>query len=243
MPASSPFCSFSSFMIYPAAQRRWPGSPPRPQLAILVLAAPPRHAKAEKIAGPYPPKPPKIRTSAYIRENSYIHFRTSFLQSGGCVTNPPISHAQPIIIPIPIAQNEPIVDPKQRTAAAAAACAKGSRQPVERPICSTWRHTKFLERSRLAHTAASHRPVLAAAERHANGWFLANWPRIYVVKKRPCTGHVFLIAVAQFFVLQRPLFSLYELLSTCQCLSSAVLALSHQASIRSPCRSKEFSLV
>jgi hypothetical protein len=72
---------------------------------------------------------------------------------------------------IPITQNEPIVDPKQRTAAAATACAKGSRQPVERPICSTWRHTKFPDRSRLARTAASHRPVLSSGE--ANGWFLA----------------------------------------------------------------------
>jgi hypothetical protein len=32
---------------------------------------------------------------------------------------------------IPIIQNEPIVDPKQRTAAAASACAKAPRQPVE----------------------------------------------------------------------------------------------------------------
>jgi hypothetical protein len=62
-------------------------------------------------------------------------------------------------------------DPKQRTAAAATACAKGSRQPVERPICSTWHHTKFPDRSRLAHTAAFHRPVLSSRE--ASGWFLA----------------------------------------------------------------------
>jgi hypothetical protein len=56
------------------------------------------------------------------------------------------------------------------------------------------------------------------------------WPRTYVVKKgharqghaRP--GHIFLIADAPFLVLQRPLFSLYVLLSTRQCLSSAVLA-------------------
>jgi hypothetical protein len=40
------------------------GQPAAPQLAISVLAAPPRHAKAEKIAGPYPPTPPKSRTSA-----------------------------------------------------------------------------------------------------------------------------------------------------------------------------------
>jgi hypothetical protein len=61
------------------------GQPAAPQLAISVLAAPPRHAKAKKVAGPTPLKPPKIRTSAYIREKSYIHFRTSFLQLGGCV--------------------------------------------------------------------------------------------------------------------------------------------------------------
>jgi hypothetical protein len=72
---------------------------------------------------------------------------------------------------IPIIQNEPIVDPKQRTAAAATACATGSRQPVERPICSTCRHTKFPERNRLAHMAASRRPVLSSGE--ATGWFLA----------------------------------------------------------------------
>jgi hypothetical protein len=60
------------------------GQPAAPQLAISVLAAPPRHAKAEKSLPPPQTKTPKIRTSAYIRENSYIHFRTSFLQSGGC---------------------------------------------------------------------------------------------------------------------------------------------------------------
>jgi hypothetical protein len=67
---------------------------------------------------------------------------------------------------IPVIQNEPIVDPKQRTTAAATAtaCAKGSRQPVDRPICSTWRHTKFPERSRLAHTVESHRPVLSSGD-------------------------------------------------------------------------------
>jgi hypothetical protein len=57
-------------------------------------------------------------------------------------------------------------------------------------------------RSRLAHTAASHRPVLSSGE--ANGWFLAKDLRSL---KRPCTGHIFLIADAQFLVLQRPLFS------------------------------------
>jgi hypothetical protein len=40
-----------------------------------------------------------------------------------------------------------------------------------------------------------------------------------------------------------PRLSLRVLLSTRQCLLSAVLALSHQASIRSFCRSKEFALV
>jgi hypothetical protein len=71
----------------------------------------------------------------------------------------------------PITAIGPIVDQKQRTAAAATACAKASRQPVERPICSTWRHTKFPDRSRLVHTAASRRPALSSGE--ANGWFLA----------------------------------------------------------------------
>jgi hypothetical protein len=62
------------------------GQPAAPQLAISVLAAPPRNAKAEKNAGPYPPKPPNKRTSGASGENSYIHFRTYFLQSGGCAT-------------------------------------------------------------------------------------------------------------------------------------------------------------
>jgi hypothetical protein len=51
------------------------------------------------------------------------------------------------------------------------------------------------------------------------------------------------IADAQFLVLQRPLFSLYVLLSTRQCLSSAVLALSHQAPIRPFYRSKALALI
>jgi hypothetical protein len=52
------------------------------------------------------------------------------------------------------------------------------------------------------------------------------WPRTYVVKKGHARNIYFLlqIADAQFLVLQRPLFSLYVLLSTRQCLSSAVLA-------------------
>jgi hypothetical protein len=60
----------------------------------------------------------------------------------------------------------------------------------------------------------------------ANGWFLAKDLR---GKKRPCTGHIFLIAGARFLALQLPLFSLYvlsALLSARQCLlfPSAVLA-------------------
>jgi hypothetical protein len=35
----------------------------------------------------------------------------------------------------------------------------------------TWRHTKFPDRSRLVHTAASRRPALSSGE--ANGWLLA----------------------------------------------------------------------
>jgi hypothetical protein len=65
--------------------------------------------------------------------------------------------------PTAITATGPVLDRKQRTAAAATTCAKVSRQPVERAICSTWLHTKFPDpdRSRLAHTAVSH------------GWFLA----------------------------------------------------------------------
>jgi hypothetical protein len=60
------------------------------------------------------------------------------------------------------------------------------------------------------------------------------WPRTYVVKKGHARDIYFLLQRdAQFLALQRPLFSLYVLLSTRQCLSSVVLALSHQASIRS----------
>jgi hypothetical protein len=70
------------------------------------------------------------------------------------------------------------------------------------------------------------------------------WPRIYIVKK----GHAhardiyFLLAAdAQFLVRQRPLFSLYVLLSSIYSpvpfigwRLAAVLALSHQASITDP---------
>jgi hypothetical protein len=50
------------------------------------------------------------------------------------------------------------------------------------------------------------------------------WPRIYVVKKGHARGIYFLLQTRNFLALQRPLFSLYVLLSTRQCLSSAVLA-------------------
>jgi hypothetical protein len=74
-------------------------------------------------------------------------------------------------VPSEYERSKPIVEQKQRTAAAATACAKASRQPAEGPILSTWRHTKFLDRSRLVHMAVSHRPALSSGE--ANGWFLA----------------------------------------------------------------------
>jgi hypothetical protein len=61
--------------------------------------------------------------------------------------------------------------PKFRFVPAAATCAKASRQLVEGHIWSTWRHTKFPDRSRLVHTAASRRLALSSGE--ANGWFLA----------------------------------------------------------------------
>jgi hypothetical protein len=59
-------------------------------------------------------------------------------------------------------------------------------------------------------------------------------------------GHIFLIADAQFLALQRPLFSLYVLLSTRQCLSSAVGCIgSSHIKLRSglSVRSKGFILV
>jgi hypothetical protein len=63
---------------------------------------------------------------------------------------------------------------KFRFEPAATTCAKASRQPAtgrQGHILSTWRHTKFPDRSRLVHTAASRRPALSSGE--ANGWFLA----------------------------------------------------------------------
>jgi hypothetical protein len=46
---------------------------------------------------------------------------------------------------------------------------------------NTWRHTEFLDRGRLVHTAASRRPALALSSGEVSGWFF--WPRAYVVKK------------------------------------------------------------
>jgi hypothetical protein len=58
-------------------------------------------------------------------------------------------------------------------AATVTTSAKASRQRqlAEGRILSTWRHTKFPDRSRLVHAAASRRPALSSGE--ANGWFLA----------------------------------------------------------------------
>jgi hypothetical protein len=51
------------------------------------------------------------------------------------------------------------------------------------------------------------------------------WPRIYVVKKDHARDIYFLFRTRNFWHFsQRPLFSLYVLLSTRQCLSSDVLA-------------------
>jgi hypothetical protein len=95
---------------------------------------------------------------------------------------------------IPIIQNEPIVDQNdvQRQPLRPALKGAGSRSIGPYVVCSTWRHTEFPERSRLAHahtvhtesahththTAASHRPVLSAehwaSERPVGGF----WPRI-----------------------------------------------------------------
>jgi hypothetical protein len=50
------------------------------------------------------------------------------------------------------------------------------------------------------------------------------WPRIYVVKKGHAREIYFILQTRSYLALQRPLFSLYVLLSTRQCLSSAVLA-------------------
>jgi hypothetical protein len=91
--------------------------------------------------------------------------------------------------------------PKMRFGSAAATCAKASRQPLPLPAARTatatghwplatghwpllplvlvlvrgacaWSHTKFPDRGRLAHTAASRRrPALGSGE--VSGWFLA----------------------------------------------------------------------
>jgi hypothetical protein len=50
---------------------------------------------------------------------------------------------------------------KFRFEPAATTCAKASRQVAEGHILSTWRHTKFPDRSRLVHTAASCRHPVA----------------------------------------------------------------------------------
>jgi hypothetical protein len=59
-----------------------------------------------------------------------------------------------------------------------------------------------------------------AAERPEGGF----WPRIYVVKKGHTRGIYFLLQTRNFWNFSAPFFSLYVLLSTRQCLSSAVLA-------------------
>jgi hypothetical protein len=71
------------------------------------------------------------------------------------------------------------------------------------------------------------------------------WPRIYVVKKGHARDIYFLLETRNFGYFSAPssLFTCCYLLSTRQCLSSAVLALSHHASIRSFCQSKGFALV
>jgi hypothetical protein len=50
------------------------------------------------------------------------------------------------------------------------------------------------------------------------------WPRTYVVEKGHARDIYFLLQTRSFLALQRPLFALHVLLSTRQCLSSAVLA-------------------
>ena len=82
MPAASPFCPFSPFIRPPSADGRTARRAPARNFSTSRAAS---SRKSQKNRGPPPPlKPPKIRTSAYIREKSYIHFRTSFLQLGGC---------------------------------------------------------------------------------------------------------------------------------------------------------------
>jgi hypothetical protein len=55
----------------------------------------------------------------------------------------------------------------------AALKAKGSRQPVDRPICSTWRHTEFPERSRSARPHGGIPSPGVEQRRGQCGWFLA----------------------------------------------------------------------
>jgi hypothetical protein len=81
MPAASPFCPFSPFIRPPSADGRAARRVPARNFSTSRAAS---SRKSQKNAARPPKTTPKIRTSAYIRENSYIHFRTSFLQSGGC---------------------------------------------------------------------------------------------------------------------------------------------------------------
>jgi hypothetical protein len=105
--------------------------------------------------------------------------------------------------------NKPIAEQKQRTAAAAATtatttCAKASRQSVEgRPrgpykARGAIRNFRTEVGSLVPHTAHGGIPSPSAEQRRGQsvrGWFLA---RGLCGKKRPCTGHIFLIAGAQF---------------------------------------------
>ena len=75
------FCPFSPFIRPPSADGRTARRAPARNFSTSRAAS---ARKSRKIAGSYPPKPPKIRTSGASGENSYIHFRTSFLQSGCC---------------------------------------------------------------------------------------------------------------------------------------------------------------
>jgi hypothetical protein len=74
------------------------------------------------------------------------------------------------------------------------------------------------------------------------------WPRIYVVRKGHTRDIYFLLQTRNLWHFSAPSspFSLYTccyLLASAFHISSVVLAPSHQASIRSFCRSKEFALV
>jgi hypothetical protein len=70
------------------------------------------------------------------------------------------------------------------------------------------------------------------------------WPRIYVVKKGHARDICLLLQTRNFchFIAPSSLFTCCYLLAS-GFRASAVLALSHQASIRSFCRSKELALV